>query len=156
MKQLVISTLSLLLFTPALYSQQTGASKEESNTRSREVQLRSLEQRQNYHWKNGTTATPTGRAAAPTAMDGSYMSFKHVDAYLQVPSYQPELSRSTSFYLDKLDQRTNYHWSDGTTATPTGHEATATGGGYASLGQPRTDMPVRRSRPAPEPDSGNN
>ena len=34
---------------------------------------------------------------------------------------------------DSLDNRKTYQWKDGQRATPTGHEATGTGSGYAAL-----------------------
>ena len=152
MKRLIYSAVSLLLFSSYALSQANEPSKEETNQRSRDVDLKSLDQRTNYHWANGTTATPTGRDAAPTAMEGSYMSHRVVNASIKTPSYRNRLVSSTRSYLQTLDQRKIYHWKDGTTATPTGHEATPVGGGYASLGRPQDDKPVSATRTS----SGNN
>ena len=152
MKQLIISAVSLFLCSLSGLSQSTEPSQEATNQRNSEVVLKQLDQRKNFHWHNGTTATPTGREAAPVSIGGSYVSHRQVDASLKTPSYSDRLRTTTSSQLSKLDQRKHFKWKDGTTATPTGHQATPTGGGYASLGQPKNDKPVSKKSKAKEND----
>ena len=63
------------------------------------------------------------------------------------PSNSPSVSSSTAqsknskgtkskaAASDTLNDRNMYNWKDGQRATPTGHEATGTNGGYAALGR---------------------
>jgi hypothetical protein len=51
---------------------------------------------------------------------------------------QPKDTKGTSgkaVASDSLNDRKIYNWKDGQHATPTGHEATGTNGGYAALGR---------------------
>jgi hypothetical protein len=48
---------------------------------------------------------------------------------------QPKNSKGKAAASDTLNDRKMYNWKDGQRATPTGHEATGTNGGYAALGR---------------------
>lgn len=50
-------------------------------------------------------------------------------------------SKAQTKKTDSLDQSKMYNWKDGQRATPTGHEATGTGGGYAAIAKDSATAP---------------
>ncbi len=56
---------------------------------------------------------------------------------------QRNARRARVVETNKMNDRRIYKWKDGQRATPTGHEATGMGGGYAAIGG-GTDSTVRK------------
>ena len=54
-------------------------------------------------------------------------------------------AKANNVQIDSLNDRKVYHWKDGQKATPTGHEATGLGGGYAALTPDTTAVLARDS-----------
>lgn len=95
-----------------------------------------IDQRNIKHWANGQKSTPTGRQA--TGIGSGYSALRRDEpAKVINPS-----SSLTASKRNLPDNRKNYKWENGQTATVTGFQATGIGSGYASL---KKDKNVREA-----------
>jgi hypothetical protein len=75
-------------------------------------------------------------AAAQTA-GGQSSNSTSVSSSTATPK-KGKKSQKAAATTDSLNERKMYEWKDGQRATPTGHEATGTNGGYAAIGNDST------------------
>jgi hypothetical protein len=87
-----------------------------------------------YMWPDGQVATPTGHEAS--AVSGN-------NAAKPKAKVSTDNVQRNSVEKQVLLPEREYMWKDGQTATPSGHEATPVGGGYAAL---KKDTVVRKPR----------
>lgn len=102
-----------------------------------------IDQRDVKHWANGQKSTPTGRQA--TGIGSGYSALRKNEP---VKIINPSASLTAS-KRSIPENRKNYKWENGQTATVTGYQATGIGSGYASL---KKDKNVREAIVTP----GNN
>lgn len=111
---------------------QVDNSKEDKNVR-RTIPIKMLDeptvidQRDVKHWANGQKSTPTGRQA--TGIGSGYSALRK-DEPVKIINPASSLTASKRSIPEN---RKNYKWENGQTATITGYQATGIGSGYASL-----------------------